>query len=451
MEQVCTVVGRTWYFSPIRECKAPEPVVSVPKVLSPFWPPSSETMPATLLVLVGVVLFVVNALRFNKSDADKQYEERRMRMVMDQLAQVEVEHKENTAARQKWFERKAKLESHAKSEAAKSGEQWETIYRNAAAASGFADEELTTALPPERLLDAVTDKINDSPLDELPGLSAKLGTERLALFQELFDSCHAKLLERQVAVLDETVNKTREARSAPLGTADLAYTTGQELTEKIEQADKLKKLFYSRRFWVLPPRRRQAEPAAYLASLAAAKALHREVRRSQTSRFVRLLSYMSPATLGYVALMASCKVVYAAVGPLEAVYSSALGKHRKGSHSARLLTHTVPGYPHTHSARLPTHTVPGRPHTQCQATHTHSARSPTHTVPGYPHTQCQATHNVSGRPHSTRPPAQCQAPVQLPAHYRPPLTARPCALGRVRSAVCAPQVTTPFRKTGRRW
>ena len=115
----------------------------------------------------------------------------------------------------------------------------------------------------------------------------------------------------------------------PLGSADLAYVTGQELTDKIEQAGKLKKLFYSRRFWVLPPPRRAAEPGGYFASLAAAKALHREVRRAQTSRFVRLLSYLSPATLGYVALMASSKVIYAAVGPLEAVYSSAMGEHER--------------------------------------------------------------------------------------------------------------------------
>ena len=325
--QVCTVKRVGFLGLRTEKTCVDNEELEIPEFLTAFWPPSADKWPQLIGIAMLMVVFVLNALRHKKTEADVQYEERRMQQVMDQLAQVEVEHEENQTERKKYFERKEKLETHAKQRAEESNSDWETIFRDAAAASGFADEELKAPLPPERLLEAIMDKINDCPLDVLPGLAEKLGADRLEHFNTLFDSVHAKLLVRQTEVLTETMTKTTAARAAKPGQADLAFSSGQKLSDVLEHAKRVDKLFYNRRMYVLPPRARAADPTKFKAELAASKKLHRVVKLEQTSRFMRLMSYLDTSTLVYVGLLALTKVVYAFVGPLEQHYQSALGEH----------------------------------------------------------------------------------------------------------------------------
>ena len=89
--------------------------MKVPLLFRPFWPPSRSTAPSYVMLIMAVVALAVNALRRKQSASDKQFVERKMRQIMDQLAQVELENNQNKEARDKWFARKEKLEAHAKS------------------------------------------------------------------------------------------------------------------------------------------------------------------------------------------------------------------------------------------------------------------------------------------------------------------------------------------------
>ena len=135
----------TWYGKGVQEC-TPVDELAVPAVLAPLWPPSYKTLPTYVGLLVLALLLVVMALRQKQTASDQQFQERRMRQIMDQLAQVELENKENTEARAKWYERKMKIEEHAKKEAkAKGNADWQDLYKDAAIASGFAEQELPKA------------------------------------------------------------------------------------------------------------------------------------------------------------------------------------------------------------------------------------------------------------------------------------------------------------------
>ena len=81
--------------------------------------------------------------------------------------------------------------------------------------------------------------------------------------EDLVEAAKGDALAIEVAALEETIAKTHDARkNAEVGVAaDRNYASGQALGEEIAKADKVHTLFYSRRMYVLSPKRRLADPS----------------------------------------------------------------------------------------------------------------------------------------------------------------------------------------------
>ena len=89
-------------------------------------------------------------------------------------------------------------------------------------------------MAPEHMIKAVVDETSDRPVDELPGLGSLLGPEFTTRFREKLVEVEAILVERTVATLATTMEKTRNARSSGLlDPSQLVYSSGQKLVASL--------------------------------------------------------------------------------------------------------------------------------------------------------------------------------------------------------------------------
>ena len=162
---------------PGRKKKVPPPTeeLSTPAALRFLWPPSRDNFVNLVALILFVWIVVLHSLRVKKTAADAQHEERRLQQVLDQLAQVSVEHKEVTEKRAAYFERKAKLQALAAEAAGGDEAKAADEFKRLLVETGFGGEELTAALPPARYLGALVDDTEDLPLDHVTAVTSLLG------------------------------------------------------------------------------------------------------------------------------------------------------------------------------------------------------------------------------------------------------------------------------------
>lgn len=76
--------------------------------ISGFWPPTFETLPFLMALVAVVWIFLISRLPTQQTELDRQFEARRVQAVLDQIAQVCFEQKENQATRATYLDRKAR-------------------------------------------------------------------------------------------------------------------------------------------------------------------------------------------------------------------------------------------------------------------------------------------------------------------------------------------------------
>ena len=335
----------------------------------PSWPPTSGDVPYLLLVVGFTWIFITFTLWSRKSEQDEQDEKDRINLVRDRLAQVIYEHKETEKKRSAYNERKAKIEqaaaahvdhlvaigqldeADAQSARAKTYDQ---MAREAAPskeekkASCFAAEQLPQRMSAEHILGAAIDEVSELPVDQLPGVHTAFGPAFAASFTVAMDEVAGLLTTRMTETLRKTIDKTSHAReTAAVDPAMLIYASGQKLAEHLLLAKRVNRALRQRRGgaatgggkqgrtrriaarvlgWLVAPAPNEAE-AAFKSTHAEARALLKQVRRQQQSRMLRMLTLLSPSTVGHLLLAYLATSINGIWGTLHTMLLADVARH----------------------------------------------------------------------------------------------------------------------------
>jgi len=210
------------------------------------------------------------------------------------------------------------------------------------------DNPMPVRLAPKRLLDALMDEIDQSPVSKVDAVLRKLKPDELHTFALLFREAHCIMLVRTNAKLVETIHKTKEARVKHAGNAAYSsYTSGSKLLEVLDNAKDLKKCFYGRRCFGLlratdidnfglieedklfrerrikheevlgqPLQPREKLELEFFNILKMGKALQKEIDSEKGQILRKVIAYCEPMTLVHIGLVVSTRFIYAVVGPL---------------------------------------------------------------------------------------------------------------------------------------
>ncbi len=320
------------------------------------WPPRAEHVPFVLCAVALTWLFIAYTLRYRKTHDDTLQEQQRLKLAHDRLASVLYEHEQTRKKRKDYTERKMKLEqaaaAHVKKllasgdldeaeEMAMTAKVYDQMAREAAPsstdgkASCFAGEQLPKLTSAEHIYDAAVDEVSTLPVDQLPGVRTALGAKFFAAFQSDMERVAALLAVRMAESLERTMSKTVEARSKVVSDpALLIYASGQKLAQDLDLAKKVKKALERRRkggllgsFGWFHSSMLTPNEVAFMERREKAKEMLRHVRRQQQSRFLRLLTMLSPSTIGYLVLAYVTTSLDGVWGTLHTALLSDTAKH----------------------------------------------------------------------------------------------------------------------------
>jgi len=335
------------------------------------WAPDFEHIPAVVAALVVTWTFIALTLRYRKTEDDVLQEQQRLKLAHDRLASIIYEHKQTTKKRSEFQERKAKLNQAAAAHVAQlvasgdvdesdtdvtTGKVFDQMAREAAPSSTdgkatcFAGEQLPELVSTQHILDAAVDEVSGLPVDQLPGVQSALGPKFAATFVADMEVVAGLLAVRMADTLQKTMDRTTHARTkAGADPALHVYATGQKLTEDLKLAKDVKKALGSRRksgwhkggvhgqggggslyakvlvwLWGTAP---LADESAMLSKRIQAKDMLRDVRQQQQSRLLRLLTMLSPATVGYLSLAYASESLNGVWGTLHTALLADTAKH----------------------------------------------------------------------------------------------------------------------------
>lgn len=297
--------------------------------LSMIWPPSRETLPNLAILALAAWVLVAVAVVSKESEAEKQYQHKRALQVLAQLSQTQYEHAESTKkwshykARQAAFRETARARLEAlKEENPDCTESEEELYQAVIVETGFASEDPPeAALDPKRAFEVLIDEVDECPVTEIKHIAERLGSEKFSDLQEYFAAVRTILLERLLDKLGKIVSKTRAGHENAKDPRFKSFASGVKLQEVLDLGKKVTQHFYPGPLFGL---RRPCAPKGdeagdvFLAKMREAKALMQEIKKSQSSRLVQILSFFEAQTFIYMAFAGLTRIFGGAIGPLRA-------------------------------------------------------------------------------------------------------------------------------------
>jgi len=307
------------------ECLAPEEeeISADAFPMSLIWPPSCKTFPNLALITICAWVVVGRAMMNKESSAEIEYQRRRARQIFSDLAQTQYEHQESAKKWAAYNNRKDSLQNLAAERLAKLKKEnpnicvtQEEVFSSLAVETGFAGEDPPeAALDPKRVFEVLVDEVEDCAVKDVTNVQKHLDKD----YEELcgyFTHVHNILIERLVDKLGKCTAKTRKGFENPKDPQYMSYSSGVKLQELLELCKKVKRQFYPSRCFGLKEAA-VADPNAqnFLKLLREAKALIRQIKKTQQSRLFKLLGFFELQTLGYLMGAFLTRLFGGSIGP----------------------------------------------------------------------------------------------------------------------------------------